>query len=150
MLLVDSKSPQLAPIQYVRPSQSAAAHPSPLFPSTRAMSLTMLSLDPATFHLLPAGGGCISGPRLHAPKRLCRPLKASSVAPPAAEEPSAAARGRLESLSQVTGVLGSQWGDEGKGKLVDILAQRFDVVARCQVSSRMTLVAFAIFRRQSG
>ncbi|CAI5523640.1 unnamed protein product [Closterium sp. Naga37s-1] len=25
-----------------------------------------------------------------------------------------------------------QWGDEGKGKLVDILAQRYDVVARCQ------------------
>lgn len=29
-------------------------------------------------------------------------------------------------------MLGSQWGDEGKGKLVDILAQRYDVVARCQ------------------
>ncbi len=46
---------------------------------------------------------------------------------------SAAAQGRLESLSQVAGVLGTQWGDEGKGKLVDILAQRFDIVARCQV-----------------
>jgi adenylosuccinate synthase len=32
-------------------------------------------------------------------------------------------------------VLGAQWGDEGKGKLVDVLAQRFDVVARCQVRS---------------
>ncbi|KAG0487258.1 hypothetical protein HPP92_009353 [Vanilla planifolia] len=39
---------------------------------------------------------------------------------------------RLGSLSQVTGVLGCQWGDEGKGKLVDILAERFDIVARCQ------------------
>ena len=29
-------------------------------------------------------------------------------------------------------MLGSQWGDEGKGKLVDILAQRYDIVARCQ------------------
>lgn len=29
-------------------------------------------------------------------------------------------------------VLGSQWGDEGKGKLVDILAQQYDVVARAQ------------------
>jgi hypothetical protein len=29
-------------------------------------------------------------------------------------------------------VLGSQWGDEGQGKLVDILAQRYDIVARCQ------------------
>ncbi|KAK8943853.1 hypothetical protein KSP40_PGU018929 [Platanthera guangdongensis] len=39
---------------------------------------------------------------------------------------------RLGSLSQVTAVLGCQWGDEGKGKLVDILAQHFDIVARCQ------------------
>lgn len=41
--------------------------------------------------------------------------------------------GRVESLSQVSGVLGCQWGDEGKGKLVDILAKQFDIVARCQV-----------------
>lgn len=40
---------------------------------------------------------------------------------------------RIESLSQVSGVLGCQWGDEGKGKLVDVLAKHFDVVARCQV-----------------
>lgn len=33
----------------------------------------------------------------------------------------------------VTVVLGGQWGDEGKGKLVDILAQDADVVCRCQV-----------------
>lgn len=32
----------------------------------------------------------------------------------------------------VTVVLGTQWGDEGKGKLVDILAQQYDVVARAQ------------------
>jgi adenylosuccinate synthase len=31
----------------------------------------------------------------------------------------------------VTVVLGSQWGDEGKGKLVDILASQMDVCARC-------------------
>jgi len=29
-------------------------------------------------------------------------------------------------------IIGSQWGDEGKGKLVDILSQEYDVVARCQ------------------
>src|ERR1700759_2997510 len=29
-------------------------------------------------------------------------------------------------------VLGSQWGDEGKGKLVDLLSDRFDVVIRYQ------------------
>lgn len=31
----------------------------------------------------------------------------------------------------VTVVLGSQWGDEGKGKLVDVLASEADVCARC-------------------
>ncbi|KAL6125673.1 hypothetical protein ACLB2K_073728 [Fragaria x ananassa] len=39
---------------------------------------------------------------------------------------------QIESLTQVSGVLGCKWGDEGKGKLVDILAQHFDVVACCQ------------------
>lgn len=34
-------------------------------------------------------------------------------------------------LQAVTVVLGSQWGDEGKGKLVDILAAEADVCARC-------------------
>jgi adenylosuccinate synthase len=29
-------------------------------------------------------------------------------------------------------VVGAQWGDEGKGKVVDILAPHFDIVARCQ------------------
>lgn len=28
-------------------------------------------------------------------------------------------------------VLGSQWGDEGKGKLVDVLAAEADICARC-------------------
>src|SRR5258705_11038353 len=29
-------------------------------------------------------------------------------------------------------ILGSQWGDEGKGKIVDLFAGRFDIVARYQ------------------
>src|SRR5512145_831177 len=29
-------------------------------------------------------------------------------------------------------VVGAQWGDEGKGKIVDLLTARFDVVARYQ------------------
>src|SRR5574342_1094813 len=29
-------------------------------------------------------------------------------------------------------VLGAQWGDEGKGKIVDLLTPRFDIVARYQ------------------
>lgn len=31
---------------------------------------------------------------------------------------------------QICTVLGSQWGDEGKGKLVDVLAKDYDIVAR--------------------
>jgi len=33
-------------------------------------------------------------------------------------------------LGKLSVVLGSQWGDEGKGKLIDILAEKFDVIAR--------------------
>ena len=29
-------------------------------------------------------------------------------------------------------LLGLQWGDEGKGKVVDVLAPRYDVIARFQ------------------
>lgn len=32
--------------------------------------------------------------------------------------------------TMVTAILGAQWGDEGKGKLVDVLADQFDAVAR--------------------
>lgn len=32
----------------------------------------------------------------------------------------------------MTVVLGAQWGDEGKGKVVDLLAQDADIVCRCQ------------------
>lgn len=35
--------------------------------------------------------------------------------------------------SKVTVVLGAQWGDEGKGKVVDMLATDADIVCRCQV-----------------
>ena len=35
--------------------------------------------------------------------------------------------------NRVTVVLGAQWGDEGKGKVVDMLAGDADIVARCQV-----------------
>ena len=33
---------------------------------------------------------------------------------------------------EVTILVGSQWGDEGKGKIVDILSNKFDIVARYQ------------------
>lgn len=38
--------------------------------------------------------------------------------------------------SKVTVVLGAQWGDEGKGKVVDMLSGSADVVCRCQVCRR--------------
>ena len=35
-------------------------------------------------------------------------------------------------MFKVIAVIGAQWGDEGKGKIVDLLAERFDIVARYQ------------------
>lgn len=36
--------------------------------------------------------------------------------------------------NKITVVLGAQWGDEGKGKVVDMLAKDADLVCRCQVN----------------
>jgi len=36
----------------------------------------------------------------------------------------------VDRLTQVVAILGSQWGDEGKGKIVDVLGQKYDVCAR--------------------
>jgi len=36
----------------------------------------------------------------------------------------------FDQLGQVVTVLGTQWGDEGKGKLTDILAEKYNVIAR--------------------
>ncbi|XP_017460712.1 PREDICTED: adenylosuccinate synthetase-like [Rhagoletis zephyria] len=42
-------------------------------------------------------------------------------------------QGRLNMYkSKVAVVLGAQWGDEGKGKVVDMLALEVDIVCRCQ------------------
>src|SRR5260370_34204784 len=35
-------------------------------------------------------------------------------------------------MPKVIAVIGGQWGDEGKGKIVDLLTEHFDVVARYQ------------------
>ena len=45
----------------------------------------------------------------------------------------------LSENNKVKVVLGAQWGDEGKGKLVDLLAENADIVARCQVKSFMNI-----------
>jgi len=29
-------------------------------------------------------------------------------------------------------LIGAQWGDEGKGKIIDLLSEKMDIVARCQ------------------
>lgn len=46
---------------------------------------------------------------------------------------SSRANGAGKDDNKVAVVLGAQWGDEGKGKLVDLLASEVDVVCRCQV-----------------
>lgn len=38
-------------------------------------------------------------------------------------------------MPSIAAIIGSQWGDEGKGKLVDILSPQYDIVARCQGGS---------------
>ena len=44
-------------------------------------------------------------------------------------------------------VIGTQWGDEGKGKIVDCLAEAADVVGRRQ-SVRITFITKRYFIRQ--
>lgn len=46
-------------------------------------------------------------------------------------------RSRSDVGNKATVVLGAQWGDEGKGKVVDLLATEADVVCRCQVNVRI-------------
>ncbi|MBP9850663.1 MAG: adenylosuccinate synthase [Candidatus Peribacteraceae bacterium] len=36
----------------------------------------------------------------------------------------------LKDLGQVSAIIGAQWGDEGKGKMTDILGSHFDILAR--------------------
>uniref|UniRef100_A0A8C6LWX1 Adenylosuccinate synthetase n=1 Tax=Nothobranchius furzeri TaxID=105023 RepID=A0A8C6LWX1_NOTFU len=47
-------------------------------------------------------------------------------------EPDLSLRALKEPQNKVTVVLGAQWGDEGKGKVVDLLAMDADIVCRCQ------------------
>lgn len=53
------------------------------------------------------------------------------------QESRSSKRARFQELNDVQNkvavVLGAQWGDEGKGKVVDMLASDADIVARCQV-----------------
>lgn len=60
-------------------------------------------------------------------------------------------RSRSDCGNKVTVVLGAQWGDEGKGKVVDLLATEADLVCRCQVNGwcsgyRVGVTFFPLFR----
>ncbi|CAF1849105.1 hypothetical protein Bca4012_031365 [Brassica carinata] len=100
------------------------------------MSLSSLSLDSKPRFAV--GGPCHRRyplplhPRSFLPCSPKRPTVSASLSVTADSTTTEQPLGRIGSLSQVSGVLGCQWGDEGKGKLVDILAQHFDIVARCQ------------------
>lgn len=52
--------------------------------------------------------------------------------------------------SKVTVVLGAQWGDEGKGKVVDMLATEADIVCRCQVSHRLRVIILVVTASSTG
>ena len=55
-------------------------------------------------------------------------------------------RQRLIAQKPVTVVLGTQWGDEGKGKIVDMIAADADICCRCQVRVCLQfLVRFLIY-----
>ena len=51
-------------------------------------------------------------------------------------------RQKMEVVNKVNVVVGAQFGDEGKGKVVDMLCQTADIVCRCQVSC----LCFALVR----
>ncbi len=73
---------------------------------------------------------------LYKPTRVRRRLRGQSIPSPTAECLSKggwilAAGGKAYEMANVT-VIGAQWGDEGKGKLVDWLSNRADVVVRFQ------------------
>jgi len=65
-------------------------------------------------------------------RTIVRASSSSSSSPTATEAKAASSDNEWKKLGQVCAVLGSQWGDEGKGKLVDILAREYEVVCRCQ------------------
>lgn len=57
-------------------------------------------------------------------------------------------KARTEPEHKAIVVLGAQWGDEGKGKVVDMLAEDVDIVCRCQVQY-FSLIIFGDFRNRN-
>ena len=98
-----------------------------------------------TDRLLPTGSTCPSAvrrnskqPRRHGckSKQHVLVLAQAAAAPAAPKQP--AGGNRLD--ARVAVVIGTQWGDEGKGKLVDVLAQQYDIVARAQVRTHLIAI----------
>ena len=46
----------------------------------------------------------------------------------------------------ISAIIGGQWGDEGKGKVVDLLSSNVDVVARYQGGAN---AGHTVYKRQS-
>ena len=53
------------------------------------------------------------------------------------------------SNSKVTVVIGAQWGDEGKGKIVDFLSANSNAVCRCQVRVNIMRESYYFFLTSS-
>ena len=43
--------------------------------------------------------------------------------------------GRMEEQIMVTAIVGANWGDEGKGKITDMLGEKSDIIVRFQGGS---------------
>ena len=50
---------------------------------------------------------------------------------------------RKDVNNKVCVVLGAQWGDEGKGKIVDLLSTSADIVCRVQVNYRVLVLNYS-------
>ena len=53
-----------------------------------------------------------------------------------------------ENISRSVVVLGTQWGDEGKGKIVDLLTDRASIVARFQGGHNAGHTLVSVERKQ--
>src|SRR6476469_2870374 len=78
-----------------------------------------------------AGLAAASSPALNASPIIASPFIPFSTGGPWRQAPLGDPRTKEGSLANVT-VIGAQWGDEGKGKIVDWLAERADLVVRFQ------------------
>ncbi|KAK1386638.1 Adenylosuccinate synthetase, chloroplastic [Heracleum sosnowskyi] len=103
--------------------------------TTAAITLSLDTNTSLSASITPTGGSHSHLCYNHYPPRRSGVVlfcSAKQVGPLVVEQTTKDKLSRIGSLSQVSGVLGCQWGDEGKGKLVDVLANHFDIVARCQ------------------